>query len=77
MFDKRANKVGKCSNYKFSVKSIRNYLCLYNAKQGSVDFKSKKNQELYRLDGISHKGKLEPVDSFSRRGRTTDNQQQQ
>ena len=37
VFDKRAGKVGKCSNYKFTVKSVRNDMQLYSGKQGSVD----------------------------------------
>ena len=37
VFDKRADKVGKCRNYKFTVKSVRNDMQLYSGKQGTVD----------------------------------------
>ena len=37
VFDKHAGKVGKCRNYKFTVKSARNDMPLYSSKQGTVD----------------------------------------
>ena len=37
VFDIRAGKVGKCRNYKFTVKSVRNNVQLYSGKQRTVD----------------------------------------
>ena len=37
VFDKRADKVGKCRNYKFTVKSVQNDMQLYSGKQGTVN----------------------------------------
>ena len=37
VFDKRAGKVGKCSNYKLTAKSVRNDMQLYSGKQGTLD----------------------------------------
>ena len=37
VFGKRAGKVGKCRNYKFTAKSVRNDMQLYSGKQGTVD----------------------------------------
>lgn len=37
VFDKRAGKVAKCRNYKFTEKSIHNDVMLYKCTQGMVD----------------------------------------
>ena len=37
VFDKPADKVGKCRNYKFTPKSVRNDMQLYSGKQGTVN----------------------------------------
>ena len=37
VFDKPADKVGKCRNYRFTAKSVRNDMQLYSRKQGTVD----------------------------------------
>ena len=37
VFDKRAGKVAKCRNYKFTYKSIHNDVMLYKCTQGMVD----------------------------------------
>ena len=41
VFDKRAGKVAKCGNYKFTGKSIRNDVMLYKGTQGTVDVSTK------------------------------------